>query len=428
VSKDAPAISWKVTALTNGLRVVTTPVATAQSVSVNIFIGAGSRCEPRERQGLAHFLEHMLFKGSQRRANALLIASAIEGAGGTLNAYTGKELTCYWNLLPYEKLDLAIDVLADMACHPLLDEGEIEREKSVVQQEIFRTHDQPAAWVMELLTQAIFGGDEPMGWSIAGSPETVAAIGREDFLSYLATWYRPANIVVSVAGNVEHEAVVEQVAPLLDVIEGPTPPLPPLDGPPPLRRVAVEERPTAQAHLALALMAFPRNDPDRYTLTVLNSLLGRGMSSRLFREVRERRGLAYSIGSSISRYSDTGLLTITAGVGSDNVKEALAVIVAEVERLAQELTEEEELAKARDYTVGSFRLSLETTMALGQWTGESLLALGEIEPPEEVVAKLRAVSAEDTQRVAQRLLSSGLALSAVGPQLREEEMAEFVRA
>jgi len=422
------AISWEIATLANGLRVVTTPLSTAQSVSVSIFIGAGSRCEARERQGLAHFLEHMLFKGSRRRPSATAIAAAVEGAGGTLNAYTGKELTCFWNHLPYERLDLAMDVLADMLCYPLLEPEEIEREKSVVQQEIFRTRDQPSLWVTELLSQAIYG-DQPMGWSIAGTPESVGAVQREDFLHYLKTWYRPGNMVVSVAGNVEHEAVVEQAAAMLGGLEeGPVPPLPPLDGRPPLRRVVVEERPTAQAHLALALMAFPRDDPDRYILLVLNSLLGRGMSSRLFREVRERRGLAYFIGSSISRYSDTGLLTIAAGVGPEKLREALEVITVEVRRLAEEPVGEEELAKARDYTIGTFRLSLETTMALAQRAGESLLTLGEIEPVEEVIGKLEAVTPEDIQRVAQRLLPSGMALAVVGPRACEEELAPLIGA
>jgi predicted Zn-dependent peptidase len=422
-------ISWDISELSNGLRIVTTPLATAQSVGISLFIGAGSRAEARGSQGLAHFLEHMIFKGSERRPTAMAIAEAVEGAGGVLNAYTTKEITCFWNHLPFEKLDLAMDVLADMVLHPLLDAKEMERERSVVQQEIRRNRDQPGVWVSELLSQAFFG-DQPLGWSTAGNEETVATIQRQHFLDYMDAWYVPANTVMSVAGNVNHQEVVALASRhFQDRPARSSPSFLPLDSDLPTQRVAVDSRPISQANLAMALPSFARKDPDRYALMIFNSLLGRGMSSRLFKEVRERRGLAYSVGSSVSRYFDTGVLVISAGVALQNLNEAVRVIVDELRKLVDEPVGEEEMTKVRDYSVGSFRLSLETPMALGQRGGELLLTMDEIEPIESVVEKLRAITADDVMRVARRIVQPDkLVLAVVGPDVEHEELAELLAA
>jgi len=422
-------ISWDISELPNGLRIVTTPLATAQSVSISLFIGTGSRAEEQGSQGLAHFLEHMIFKGSERRPTAMAIAEAVEGAGGVLNAYTTKEITCFWNHLPYDKLDLAMDVLADMILHPLLDAQEMERERSVVQQEIRRNRDHPGVWVSELLTQALFG-DQPLGWSTAGNEETVATIQRQHFLDYMGAWYVPPNLVMSVAGNVGHQEVMSLARRhFQDRPASPCPSFLPLDSDLPTQRVAAESRPISQANLAMALPAFARKDPDRYALMIFNSLLGRGMSSRLFREVREKRGLAYSVGSSVSRYFDTGLLVIGAGVAPQNLKETVRVIVDELRKLVEEPVGAEEMAKVRDYSVGSLRLSLETSMALAQRGGELLLTMGEIEPIESVVEKLRAITADDVMRVARRIVQAGkLVLAVVGPDVEREELTELLAA
>jgi predicted Zn-dependent peptidase len=420
-------ITWEVSELANGVRVVTTPLPTAQAVSANLFVGTGSRAEERRLQGLAHFLEHMVFKGSERRPSAMEIAEAIEGAGGVLNAYTTKEITCFWNHLPFEKLELAMDVLADMLLYPLLDTVEIDRERSVVQQEIRRNRDQPGIWVSELLNQAIFG-DQPMGWSTAGDEETVAAMQRQDFLDYLDAWYVPANLVVSVAGNVsptEVEALARRY--FDDRPSKASPSFAPVNSGLPDKRLAVEARQIAQTNLSIGYLAFPRKDPDRYPLMVFNNLLGRGMSSRLFKEVRERRGLAYSVGSSVSRFVDTGVLVISAGVAPENLKEAATVIRQELQKLAEEAVSEEEMAKVRDYSVGNLRLGLETSMALGQRAGELLLTMGEIETIESVVEKLRAVTADDILRVARRIIQGAKpTLAVVGPGADSEDLASLL--
>jgi len=420
-------IAWEISTLNNGLRVVTTPVSTAQSVSACIFVGVGSRAEEERSQGLAHFLEHMVFKGTRKRPTAIAIAEAIEGAGGTLNAYTSKEVTCFWNHLPYDRLELAIDVLADMLNAPLLDPEEIERERSVVQQEIRRTSDQPAAWAGELMVRALFG-DQPMGWSTAGNIETVAAIQRDDFRGWLETWYQPQNLVVSVAGNTSHEQAVALVQSHFgDSPPRPTPSVIPVDSDLPAQRIVTETRDISQANLVIGMPSLSRHDPDRYALLVLNSVLGRGMSSRLFKEVRERRGLAYSIGASISRYADSGLFAITAGVSPEKLTEAVRVILEELRKLTQEVVGEEELAKARDYTVGSFRLSLETPLALAQRAGENLLTMGEIETIEAVVEKIGAVNADDILRLAGRVFQPDkTTLAVVGPAGSEAALQDLL--
>ena len=420
-------ITWEIAELANGLRVVTTPVPTAQAVSANLFVGTGSRAEERHLQGLAHFLEHMVFKGSQRRPTAMEIAEAIEGAGGVLNAYTTKEITCFWNHLPFEKLELALDVLADMLLYPLLDQTEIDRERSVVQQEIRRNRDQPGIWVGELLSQSIFG-DQPMGWSTAGKEETVAVLQRQDFLDYLDAWYAPANLVVSVAGNISPTDVLALAHRYFDDRPAKTvPSFVPVDSHLPAQRLAAEARPIAQTNLALGFISFPRKDPDRYPLMVFNNLLGRGMSSRLFKEIRERRGLAYSVGSSASRFLDTGVLVVSAGVSSEKLREAVTVIRQELQKLVEEPVSEDEMAKVRDYSVGNFRLGLETSMALGQRAGELLLTMGEIEPIESVVEKLRAVTPDDILRVARRIFQDAKpTLAVVGPGVDGEDLAALL--
>jgi predicted Zn-dependent peptidase len=426
-SRGPSSPSWQISTLSNGLRVVTTPVPTSQAASINIFIGVGSRGESRRVNGVSHFLEHMLFKGTDRRPDAITIAEAIEGAGGVLNAYTSKELTCYWNQVPYDMLGVAMDVVCDMVLNSKLEGEEVERERTVVQQEIRRGHDQPGAWAGELLSRAVYG-DQPVGWSIAGTLETVQGLTRTDMVEHIATWYTPGNSVLSVAGNVHHEEVVDLAERNLAAWQGSTPPaIEPARGGIPADNVQVDVRDITQCNVAIGLRAIPRNDPDRYPLTILNNILGRGMSSRLFKEVRERRGLAYSVGSSVSRHLDTGTMSVSMGVTAENMHEAITVSLGELRRLVDEPAPEEELTKARDYAAGSFRLGLESAMSLGQRAGESLLMLGEIEPVDEVVASLKAVTAEDVQRVARRLFrSDNLALAVVGPQADPEALRSLL--
>lgn len=420
--------NWKLGCLENGLRVVTTPVATAESVSISIFVGVGSRCEQPRVNGISHYMEHMLFKGTHKRPDAIQIAEAIEGLGGSLNAYTGKELTCYWNHVPFDGAHRALEVLADMVLDSLLDLEEIERERSVVQQEIKRGHDQPGSWVGELLSRALYG-DQPIGWSIAGPPEVIQTIQRPDFVEHLDHWYRPNNMVLSVAGRIEHEDVMRWAEELLG---GGRPAeiasVPAADPELPAQHVIAEAREIAQCNLAMGLRAFGREDPDRFALTVMTNLFGRGMSSRLFREVRERRGLAYSVGASTSRHAGVGAFSISAGISPENLLEATRVILHEAGRLVSEPVGDEELTKVRDYTSGSFRLGLESTGSLGQRHGDSLLSIGRIETVDEVVEQYQAVQPADIQRVAARIFHpDNLAVAIVGPPIDVDELEAVLK-
>ncbi len=423
------AIEWHVSQLGNGLRVVTTPVPTAQSVSVNLFVGVGSRGEDRRTNGVSHYMEHILFKGTPKRPNSIIIAEAIEGAGGVLNAYTSKELTCYWNQVPFDKLRQAMDVLGDMYQHSVLAADEIERERTVVQQEIRRAFDQPGAWAGELLSRATFG-DQPIGWPIAGTLETVGEMQRDDFVQHVAAYYVPSNTVLSVSGNTTHDEVMQLAEEFFGGIADRSAPQSSAavyafaD-----ERVVVEKREIAQCNMGIGLHALERKDPDRYPLMVLNTILGRGMSSRLFKEVRERRGLAYSVGSGVSRYNDIGSMTVSAGVTMENLEEATQVIRDELFKLTTDRVTEEETTKARDFSTGNFRLGLESTMALAQRAGEALLMTGEIEPIEDVVSSIAAVTPADVQRVAQRLFKPGaFSMAVVGPGGDAERLRAILAA
>ncbi len=416
-------VSWEVTKLDNGLRIVTTPKPATQAVSVNIFVGVGSRSEPARLNGITHFLEHMVFKGTERRPDAVMIAQEIEGAGGTLNAYTNKEFTCYWNIVPYDRFETALDVAADMLLNSKLEQAEIERECPVVQQELKRNHDNPGAWAGRLIGQAVYG-EQPPGWDVGGPVELIPTWNRPDFIEHIGEWYKPSNIVLSVAGNVSHEQVLRLATPLFDgMTDGGLPEITAYDPEVTGERVLTDSRSIDQCTLYLGLPIFGRNDPDRFAIRIMNDVLGAGMSSRLFREVRERRGLAYSVGSGYGYLADAGVFTISAGVNRDKMSETIKVCLEETERLITETVPPEELRKAKDHNIGRFRLSLETAFSLGQRHGELLLTKDDIENIEQVVDQIEAIDADQVKAVAKRVIDrKKLHCAAVGPELDNAEL------
>ena len=422
-SGEAFLVSWELTTLANGLRIVTTPMPATQAVSVNIFVGVGSRSEPAHLNGITHFLEHMVFKGTEKRPDAIIIAQEIEGAGGTLNAYTNKEFTCYWNIVPYDRFETALDVAADMLLNSKLEQVEIDRECPVVQQELKRNHDNPGAWAGRLIGQAVYG-EQPAGWDVGGPVELIPTWSRPDFIGHIGEWYRPSNIVLSVAGNVNHERVVSLAGPMFSAMEdGPLPSVIPYDPGITGARVVTDSRAIDQCTMYLGLPMFGRDDPDRFAIRIMNDVLGAGMSSRLFREVRERRGLAYSVGSGYGYLADAGVFTISAGVNRDKLAETIEVCLEETEKLKHEIVPPEELRKAKDHNIGRFRLSLETAFSLGQRHGELLLTKGEIETIEAVVDQIEAINADDVQAVANRVIDrSRLHCAVVGPEIDEAEI------
>ena len=417
--------------LPNGLRVVVTSIPHSQAAVLAAYVGVGSRDEARRTLGLSHYLEHMLFKGTESRPEPTAISAAIEGAGGSLNAFTSRETTCFWNRVPFDRLSLAMDVLADSVRHSLMAESEIERERTVICSEIRRAHDQPGQRVSQLLTQASYG-EQPLGWEIAGDLASVDAITRDDLTNHIDTWYRPSNIVLSVAGNVERDEVLALAERhwgagwAASAVE-PTPARISADATMADDRATIEVRDLEQCSLAMALRSIHRHDPDRFALTLMNEVLGGGMSSRLFTEIREKRGLAYSVGSYPTAFDDAGHLTIVAGVTGEHVLETVDVVLEELSKLIAEPVTDEEIDRVREHTVGSFRLGLDAAASWCHRAGGMLLANDFIEPVEETILGYQSVSAADIQRVAERIVrEDNLAAAVVGPFEQIDDLRERV--
>ncbi|MEX2081500.1 MAG: pitrilysin family protein, partial [Dehalococcoidia bacterium] len=341
---------------------------------------------------------------------------------------TNKEFTCYWNIVPFTRFETALDVAADMLLNSKLEQVEIDRERTVVQQELKRNHDNPSAWAHRLIGTSVYG-EQPCGWDVGGTVELVEEMQRPDFLEHIGQWYLPSNIVLSVAGNVSHERVMGLAEPLFrDMAGGELPEVVPFDAGTAGEIVAAESRDIDQCTVVLGHRIFGRHDADRHALRIMNDVLGAGMSSRLFREVRERRGLAYSVSSGYGYLADAGVFTISAGVNREKVAEAITVCGEETRKLLDELAPEDELRKAKDHAIGRFRLSLETAHSQGQRQGEALLTRGKIETVDEVVAQLEAVTAEDVKAVAERVFATPRHASVVGPRIDEDEVAKALAA
>ena len=402
--------------LSNGTRVLTAPMPHVQSTSCFVMYAAGSRYETRESSGIAHFAEHMFFKGTERRPRSRDITTEIDSIGGEFNAFTGKEYTGYFVRCAAEHRGIAFDVLVDMLRHSKFEPEEIEREKGVIIEEMNMYFDTPRDFISGLYDGLLYG-DQPLGWDIIGSKETVRAATRETFLHYIDRWYRPERMVVGVGGKIEGELIGELEALLGDVkaVETGAPPQVRLDengGP----RVRLQTKPSDQAHLCIGVRSFPLEHPDRYVLQLLTTILGGGMSSRLFTEVRERRGLAYYVFGHNNSYTDAGSLYAQAGVDINRIDEAIETIVAELRRIADEPVPTDELEKARSSAKGRFVLQLESPHGTIMFGLRREVLEGRAVEPSEILAGLDAVTAEDVQRVAQEVLgSNALNFALIGP-------------
>jgi predicted Zn-dependent peptidase len=413
--------------LGNGLRVLTAPMPEAQSVSCFVMLAAGSRYETRETSGVAHFAEHMFFKGTERRPTARQLAGEVDAIGGEFNAFTSKEYTGYYVKAAAEHRDVALDVLVDMLRHSKFDGSEIEREKGVIIEEMNMYFDTPRDFIDGVYEKLVYG-DHPLGWDIIGRKETVQAATRETFVDYLGHWYKPSRMVVGVGGRTG-EALLDRIEELLGGLEDgptgtPTPALPLPDGP----RVRVHAKPSDQAHICLGVRSRPIADPDRYVLMVLSTVLGGGMSSRLFTEVRERRGLAYYVFATNHSYTDTGSLYAQAGVDIERIDEAISTVHAELKKIAAEAVPADELRKAKNFAKGRFVLQIESPHGLIMFGLRREVLEGRATEPEEVLTGVEAVTAEDVQRVAQELIDDqALRLAVIGP-FEEEERFEALLA
>ena len=421
-------MDYQKTCLPNGIRIVTSRMPHVRSATVIVYVGVGSRYESDRLAGISHFLEHMLFKGTERRPDPVLISEAIEGVGGMMNASTGREHTDYWVKVPSRHLELAFDVLADMLRHSLFDPGELEKERHVIVEEIHGIHDTPDDYVHDLVDRALWNG-HPLGRPIIGSEETVEAITRDELIAYLEQHYRADRLVVAAAGDLTHEQVIELVQRYFgDLVPGT-----PAD-PHPARlsdtRPTIEllERPTEQAHLCLALPALPYRDERRFVQGMLDSVLSSGMSSRLFKEIRERQGLAYEVYGYLREYADVGQAVIYTGTDVERAERALRAVRGELEKLVREPVPNDELERTKELRVGRIVMGLEDSRAVASWIGGQELVFGEVLTPEEVIARIRAVTSDEIQALAQELFQpERFALAVIGPFADVEPLVCAVR-
>jgi predicted Zn-dependent peptidase len=400
--------------LENGMRVLTANLPQAQSVTCMIMLAAGSRYETRDSNGIAHFSEHMFFKGTEKRPSARDIAGEIDAIGGQLNAFTGKEYTAYYVRCAAEARDTALDVLVDMLRNSLFDPEEIEREKGVIVEEMNMYFDTPRDFVGGVYEELLYG-DQPLGWDIIGTKDTVRGATRETFMSYLDRWYHPSRMVLGLGGRVGDDAL-ERAQELFGDLPAQQTPAPEAAAPHANGRVRVFTKQSDQAHIVLGVPSYPIEHPDRYALQLVAGVLGGGMSSRLFTEVRERRGLAYYVFGINHSYTDAGSLYSQAGVDIKRIDDAVTTIAGELRKIAAEPVPADELEKARSFSKGRFVLELESPQGLTLFGLRREVLEGRAPDLEEVLAALDAVTAEDVQRVAADLIhDEALRLAVIGP-------------
>ena len=413
--------------LDNGLRVLCAPMASARSASVSLYVGAGSQYERDELAGVSHMVEHCVFKGSELHPSAADISTAIEGVGGYINAGTDRELTVYYAKVPGPDWDTAVDVIVDMVSRPRFQREELEKERSVILEELAQVEDSPYQLVAELLSEVMWRGT-PLGRDIAGTPESVNAIPYEDAVSYWRSQYSPGNALVSVAGDIDPDAVLARVTELTatwspaDAAERRVAPLSSS-----AERVAVRIKETEQAQISIGLPALTSTHTDRHALGLLTAMLGDGMSSRLFLKVREELGLVYDVHASLALMRDSGVLQVSMGVDPENVEEALRATLGELARMRDGVPEEE-LERARRRAAGRMLMGMEDTRAVSAWNGSQALLHGEVKSVDEVNERYQAVAAEDIERLAHEYLCEDeLRLAVVGPSGEAERLAEMLR-
>jgi predicted Zn-dependent peptidase len=416
----------KKTTLPNGLRIVTGEMPHTRSATVSMYVGAGSRYERDEEAGLSHFLEHMLFKGASRRPTAREISEAIESVGGIHNAATDREVTVYYAKVPHTAALETIDILSDMVREPVMDGAELEKERSVILEELASVEDSPGELAAILIDETLWPG-QPLGRNIGGTTQTVTDLPLAAVNKYFADQYVPSNTVLTVAGNVQHEAVVAAAERWLGDMPARQPgawyPAEARNGSP---RLAVREKQTEQAHICLAYPSVSLSHPDRFAVDLLSTVLGEGMSSRLFLELREERALVYDVHSYPSEFRDAGSFNVYAGCDPENARVTVEAVLEETRKLLTGIPAVE-LLKAKEMAKGRIQLRMEDTRAVAGWLGSQELLLGEIQTVDQVVEQIEAVDMDHLMSVAERVLQPELAaLAVVGPF--GDGGADFARA
>jgi predicted Zn-dependent peptidase len=404
------------TALPAGPRVISAGLPGARSVSIAAYVLAGSRLETPAEAGVAHFMEHITFKGTARFPSTRAISEAIEGVGGSFNAATDRESTVYWVRVPRREATRAMDVLGELIVRPTLDDAEIDGERTVIIEEIRSYLDDPAEYAQILFQQAMFG-DGALGREICGDEEGIRALPADTIRSFWRTTYRPANTVVAIAGDISHDESVELTRAAFGTGNGVVPGYAPAPALPAGERTALRSRRDAtQAQLIVGLPGLRRDHPDAWILAVLNAVLGDGMSSRLFLSVREEKGLAYDVSSGLVDYADAGSLEISAGVDPTRLPAALEAVLVELARLRDETVPADELAKAKAYLSGGLELRMDETRHLASWVGGQEALHDKVLTLDEALLEVAAVSAEDIRRLAgQLVVDDGLRLAVVAP-------------
>jgi len=409
-------MQYKRTILENGLRILTIPMPSFESATVLVLVGAGSRYETKQNNGVSHFLEHMAFKGTEKRPTTLSIANLVDGMGGEFNAYTGKETTGFYIKSAAHNIELSIDILSDMLQNSLLDQKEIDKEKGVIMEEINLYEDSPTRKIGDVYEELLYG-DTPLGWDIAGDKKVIRSMQRQDFVDYMQSLYSADNITVVVAGGVNEKEVTELVQKYFDkmpkfdtfrhspVVESASVPA-----------VLIKPKKTEQVHIALGVKTVKEEHPDHYPLEVLAAIVGGGMSSRLFTEVREKRGLAYYVRSYSEHYTDCGSFVTLAGVDAKRTDEAVKVIIDEYRIIASSTGNitDEELKKAKEFLKGHMVLELEDSRSVAGFYATQEMLQSKIRNPEEVLEKVDAVTKEQVKKAAETYLVRPIQLAIIG--------------
>jgi len=417
----------RVTRHPSGLTVVTASSAQMASVSLGLWVGVGGRHEPAELNGAAHFLEHMLFKGTQRRSPEQ-ISQAVEGIGGYLNAFTSEEHTCYFCKAPHVHLRNLLDVLMDMAIEPRLAPRDIRLEREVIKEEVAMCQDDPQQQVQELINETLWP-NHPLGRPLTGTVRSLTALRRRNLMEFKQRTYVAGNMVLAAAGHLRHEDLLRAADRHARRLEpGGPPPWAPAPVSQDAPRVRLFTRSTAQTQMVVAYRTCSRHDPRVYAMRLLNVILGENMSSRLFQELRERRGLVYYVQSQISFFHDTGTFDVTLGLDTANLPAALRLVLATLRKIAEAPPPRGEMARARDFVLGQMALSLENTEHQMNWLGEQWLGLGRIIPPAQVQRKLEAVTPRDLQAAARDFFQPDrLSVALVSPLKSPRPVEQVIR-
>jgi predicted Zn-dependent peptidase len=421
-----PTAPYRKTKLPNGLRVLTSAMPHTYSVAISVYVGAGSRYETVSQSGVSHFVEHMLFKGTEKRPSPQLISEAIDSVGGVLNAATDREFTVYYAKVARPHLDLALDVLVDLVRGPLFDPEELEKERKVVLEELAAVADSPGQQV-DLLLDELLWPEQPLGWDVAGTKESIEGLTRDMTIDYMGRQYVPNNMVVSIAGNIDHDEVLSAVeAKFSGSGSGSAGAWFPARNGQEAPRCNVFYKRTEQSHIAMAVRGLPLEHPGRYAIDLLSVLFGEGMSSRLFMELRERQGLCYDVHAYVSHFLDAGSFGVYAAVDPSRGRDAVAALVGEMVKLRDGIPEEE-LKKAQELAKGRLLLRMEDTRAVSAWLGSQEILTNHILSPEEVVERIDAVTPADLSGIVDTILvREHLNLAIVGPHKSDKRFVPLL--